>query len=115
VINMLLRIFTAFVIVVSLAASAQAANEELVLRLKQLGKAVDDVAINISKAETDADAELLANVTRQAFANGLSGERPEIVLEGSRGRCSVVITTPGWRLWSQAENGQIVDHGATIN
>ena len=103
------------VVAVLVLASSARANDELVLRLKQLGKAVDDVAINISKAETDADAQLLANVTKQAFANGLSGDRPEIVLEGSRGRCSVVITTPGWRLWSQAENGQIVDHGATIN
>ena len=99
---------------VLLLASSARANEQLVQMLKQLGTAVDDVAINISNAATDADAQLLANVTKQAFANGLSGEKPEIVLEGSRGRCSVVFTTPGWRLWSRAENGAVVDHGATI-
>jgi hypothetical protein len=111
---MLKRMIPAIVAVLFVASSALA-NEQLVQMLKQLGKAVDDVAINISKAQTDADAQLLAKVTKQAFANGLSGEKPNIVLEGSRGRCSVVITTPGWRLWSRAENGQIVDHGATIN
>jgi hypothetical protein len=111
---MLKRLALTVVAVLVLATSVRA-NEQLVQMLKQLGKAVDDVAINISKAETDADAELLANVTKQAFATGLSGEKPEIVLEASRGRCSVVITTPGWRLWSRAENGQIVDHGATIH
>ena len=111
---MLKRLALTVVAVLVLATSVRA-NEQLVQMLKQLGKAVDDVAINISKAETDADAELLAKVTKQAFATGLSGERPNIVLEGSRGRCSVVITTPGWRLWSQAENGQIIDHGAKIH
>ena len=111
---MLKRLALTVVAVLVLASSVRA-NEQLVQMLKQLGKAVDDVAINISKAQTDADAQLLAKVTKQAFANGLSGEKPNIVLEGSRGRCSVVITTPGWRLWSHAENGQIVDHGATIN
>jgi len=111
----MLKCLALSVVAVLVLASSARANDELVLRLKQLGKAVDDVAINISNAQTDADAELLANVTKQAFANGLSGERPDIVLEGSRGRCSVVITTPSWRLWSRAENGQIVGHGATIN
>ena len=108
------RVFLTVIVLLTLAGSAHA-NEQLVQMLKQLGKAVDDVAINISNAETDADAQLLAQVTKQAFANGLSGEKPEIVLEGSRGRCSVVITTPGWRLWSQAQNGKIIDHGAKIN
>jgi hypothetical protein len=83
--------------------------------LKQLGKAVDDVAINISKTETDEDAQLLAQVTKQAFANGLSGAKPQIDIESSRGNCSVVITTSEWRLWSQAQNGKIIDHGAKIN
>ncbi len=111
---MLKRIVLAVVAVLVLASSVRA-NDQLVQLLKQLGKAVDDVAINISKTDTDEDAQLLAQVTKQAFANGLSGEKPEIVLEGSRGRCKVVITTPGWQLWSQAQNGKIIDHGAKIN
>ena len=111
---MLKRIVLAVVAVLVLASSAHA-NEQLVQTLKQLGRAVDDVAINISKAETDADAHLLAQVTKQAFANGLDAAKPDIVIESSLGNCSVVITTSEWRLWSQAQNGKIIDHGAKIN
>jgi hypothetical protein len=108
------RMALAIVMVLSVVCSARA-NEQLVQTLKQLGKAVDDVAINISNAETDADAELLAQVTKQAFANGLDAAKPEIEIKASKGNCSVMITTPEWRLWSQAENGKIIDHGAKIN
>lgn len=104
----------AIAIVLSAVCSVHA-NEQLVQMLKQLGQAVDDVAINISNAETDADAELLAQVTKQAFATGLDAVKPEIVIESSLGNCSVVITTSEWRLWSQAQNGKIIDHGAKIN
>ena len=45
--------------------NSAAANDQLIAALKMLGKAVDDMSANISKAESDADAELLANVTRQ--------------------------------------------------
>ena len=108
------RILLVVVVLLTLASSVRA-NEQLVQVLKQLGKAVDDMAINISKAESDADAELLAQVTKQAFANGLDAAKPEIEIKASSGNCSVLITTSEWQLWSQAQNGKIIDHGAKIN
>ena len=105
------RTILSVVAVLAFASSARA-DEQLVQSLKMLGKAVDDMAINISKAESDADAQLLAQVTQQTFATQLGGDpKPEV----SRGNCSVLITTPAWKLWSRAENGAIVDHGAKIN
>ena len=112
---MVKRTILAVVAVLAFASSARA-DEQLVQSLKMLGKAVDDMAINISKAESDADAQLLAQVTQQTFATQLGGDpKPEVVINASRGNCSVLITTPAWKLWSRAENGTIVDHGAKIN
>lgn len=112
---MLKKSALALVATLILVCSAQA-DEQLVQDLKHLGKAVDDMAVNISKADTDADAQLLAQVTQQTFATHLGGNpKPEVVITASRGQCNVLITTPLWRLWSQAQNGQIVDHGAKIN
>ena len=96
-------------------AGPAAANEKLVAALKTLGTAVDDMSANISKAESDADAELLAKVTREALDNGLKQERPTIDIAASRGFCRVTIETAGWRLWSEAREGKVVDHGATIH
>jgi len=113
---MLKRIVVSVATILALASSAHAANEQLVQSLKQLGQAVDNMAINISKAESDSDAEMLARVTQQTFATQLGGNpKPDVVVTASRGRCSVTITTPQWKLWSQAEHGRIVDHGATIH
>jgi hypothetical protein len=91
------------------------ANDKLIATLKTLGKAVDDMSANISKAESDADAEMLAKVTEQALDNGLKQDRPTITIKASRGFCRVTIETAGWRLWSEASGGQIVDHGAAIH
>jgi hypothetical protein len=112
---MLRRTILSVVAVLVLASSARA-DEQLVQQLKMLGKAVDDMSINISKAESDADAQTLAQVTQQTFASQLGGDpKPEVVITASRGNCSVLITTPAWNLWSRAENGAIIDHGAKIN
>jgi hypothetical protein len=73
------------------------------------------MSANISKAETDADAQLLAKVTRETLAGGLKEDRPTIDIQASRGFCRVTIETPAWRLWSEARAGKIVDHGATIH
>ena len=83
-------------------AGAAGASEQLVAELKTLGSAVDDMSANISTADSDADAELLARVTRETLINA------------SRGYCRVNIETSGWRLWSEARDGKVVDHGATI-
>ncbi len=102
------------VVAVLLMAGPATANDKLVAALKTLGKAVDDMSANISKAESDADAELLARVTREALDGGLKQDRPTITIHASRGFCRVTIETPGWRLWSEARAGQVVDHGAKI-
>jgi hypothetical protein len=112
---MILRSVTALVMMLVIAGAAQAVDQELVLRLKQLGNAVDDVVMNIANAESDADAQLLANVTQQTFASGLAGDRPAIVIDARQGYCKLEITTPAWRLWSEARDGQVVDHGAKIH
>jgi hypothetical protein len=96
-------------------AGQAAANDQLIAVLKTLGKAVDNMSANISKAESDADAELLANVTRQALFNGLQVDRPKIEIKASAGFCRVTIETPAWNLWSEARAGKITDHGATIH
>jgi hypothetical protein len=108
------RLAMAVVAGLAFGSAAMAANQELVSKLKTLGKAVDDMSANISKAESDADAELLARVTREALDNGMKQYRPTIVIEASRGFCRVTIETPEWRLWSEAREGKIVDHGAKI-
>jgi hypothetical protein len=103
------------VVVAVLGASRQAvANEQLKSALKTLGHAVDDMTANISKAETSADAEMLANVTRQALDNGLKQDKPTIKISTNAGQCRVTISTATWKLWSEAKKGKIVDHGATI-
>jgi len=98
-----------------LAASASAADPQLVLKLKELGKAVDNVTINISNAESDADAQLIAKVTQETFANNMTFESPDISIQASKGNCLFTIKTAEWQLWSQAQNGKIVNHGAKIN
>ena len=45
----------------------------------------------------------------------LSADKPEITIQASQGNCSVEIKTAQWHLWSQAQNGKIVNHGAKIN
>jgi hypothetical protein len=103
-------------IVAILVFAAQAtANDQLIATLKTLGKAVDDMSANISKATTDADAELLASVTRQALDNGLKQDRPTIVIKATAGHCRVTIETPAWKLWSEAQAGKITSHGAAIH
>ncbi len=59
------RIAAAVVAALVFAGQVEA-NDKLVASLKTLGKAVDNMSANISKAESDTDAELLANATRQA-------------------------------------------------
>jgi hypothetical protein len=97
-----------------LAGSATAADQQLVAAMKQLGNAVDDMSANISNATSDADAQLLANVTRQALDGGLKQDRPTITIKAAAGFCRVTIETPKWKLWSEAQAGKIVSHGATI-
>jgi hypothetical protein len=97
-----------------LSSASAAADPELISKLKTLGKAVDDMSAHISTAASDADAELLAKVTREAFAKGLTQDRPTIVIEARSGFCRVTIDTPAWRLWSEGREGKIVDHGAKI-
>jgi hypothetical protein len=96
-------------------ASHASANDQLIAQLKTLGKAVDDMSANISKATTDADAELLASVTRQALDNGLKQDRPTIVIKATAGNCHVTIETPAWNLWSEAQVGKVTGHGAKIH
>jgi len=112
---MVLRALSTFVAVLLLAVSAQAADPQLVLKLKELGKAVDNVTINISNAESDADAQLIAKVTQETFANNMTFESPDISIQASKGYCLFTIKTAEWQLWSQAQNGKIVNHGAKIN
>jgi hypothetical protein len=103
------------VVAMMMFASTAAANDQLIAHLKALGKGVDDMTANMSKATTDADAELLASVTRQALDKGLKEDRPTIVIKASAGHCRVTIDTPAWKLWSEAKAGKITNHGATIN
>jgi hypothetical protein len=91
------------------------ADQELIAGLKKLGKAVDEMSANISSAQTDADAEMLAKITRQALNQGLNGAEPAIDVKSSRGFCRVTIEAPQWTLWSEARDGKVVNHGATIH
>jgi hypothetical protein len=97
-----------------LAGTATAADEKLVAALKTLGNAVDNMAANISNAKTDADAALLAKVTREALDKGLTQDKPAIAIGAMAGYCKVTIRTQQWMLWSEARDGAIVDHGAKI-
>ena len=108
------RILTAILATLVFAAQA-AANEQLIATLKTLGKAVDEMSANISKAASDADAELLANATRQALDNGNAHDRPKIEVKARAGYCRVTMETPVWKLWSEAQAGKITSHGATIH
>jgi len=109
------RLALAVATVLLLAGTTSAANDQLVAALKKLGKAVDDMSANISTAATDADAQLLANVTRQALDNGLKQDRPKITITASAKYCRVLIETPQWKLWSEAHAGKVTDHGASIH
>ena len=112
---MVTRTLTAFVVLLALSNIAHAANAELVEKLKQLGSAVDNLSIFISTAETDADAEQMAVAIKQTFEQGLSADKPEIVIQARQGYCSVTIETLGWQLWSEAQGGTIINHGAKIH
>lgn len=103
------------VAVALLLAGPAVADEQLIAAISTLGNAVDDMSRNISNAQSDADAELLASVTRQALDSGLTMDRPTITINASRGFCRVELVTPGWHLWSEARAGKIVDHGAKIH
>jgi hypothetical protein len=109
------RVVLAVVTFLALATSVRA-DEQLVQELKHMGEAVDNMSIYISKATSDADAAAIAQAVQQTFAANLGGNpKPQVAITASAGQCSVLITTPLWRLWSQAQNGKIIDHGATIN
>ena len=111
-----MRLRIAIALVAALVFSGQAmANQQLITLLKQLGKAVDDMSANISTAESDADAQLLAKVTRQTLDGGLTQFRPTIEIKAATGYCLVTIETPEWKLWSECKSGKVVDHGATIH
>jgi hypothetical protein len=105
----------AILVVLTLAGAALANNDQLVLKLQELGKGVDAMSANISTATTDADAQTLVNVTQQTLSMHLGSQQQTVAIEGRAGYCRVEIVGPNWRLWSQAENGKIVDHGATIS
>jgi hypothetical protein len=109
------RITMAVAAVLFVLAGTAGANEELITGLKTLGKGVDDMSGNISRAQNDEDAELLAKVTRQALDTGLRQDGLAIDIQASGGFCRVTIETPQWTLWSEAHEGTVVDHGATIH
>lgn len=112
---MLKHLIITFVAVVALASTAHA-DDQLVQDLKHMGEAVDSMSIFISKATSDADAAVIAQAVQQTFAANLSGNpKPQVAITASAGHCDVLITAPAWRLWSRAENGKVVDHGAKIN
>lgn len=102
------------VVAVLLLAAPATADDQLIATIKALGKAVDDMSANISKATTDADAATLARVTREALDNGLKQDKPVIAIGAAAGYCKVSISTTQWTLWSEAQDGKIVDHGAKI-
>ena len=108
------RMATVIVAMLVFAAHA-AANDQLIATLKTLGKAVDDMSANISKAASDADAEVLASATRQALDKGITHDRPKIEVKARAGYCRITIETPGWKLWSESQAGKVTSHGATIH
>jgi len=112
---MRLRVVAALLLLVAGGSVCAGANDQLVAAMKQLGKAVDQMSANISTAKTDADAQLLASVTRQALDNGLKQDRPKITIGATANYCHVLIETPKWKLWSEARAGKIIDHGAAIH
>lgn len=112
---MVLRVASAIVALAMFAATAHAADPQLVLKLQELGKAVDSVTINISNAGSDADAQLLAKVTQETFVKHMTDDSPDISIQASQGNCTFTIRTSQWQLWSQAQNGRIVSHGAKID
>lgn len=112
---MMSRISSAILALFLFATVSHAADPQLVLKLKELGKAVDNVTINISNAESDADAQLIAKVTQDTFAKNMTFESPDISIQASKGNCLFTMKTAEWQLWSQAQNGKIVNHGAKIN
>lgn len=101
--------------VVFLAMNAAAANDQLVAALKTLGKAVDNMSVNLSNTETHEEAELIANATRQTLANGLKYDGLKVDVKATPGFCRVTLETPAWILWSESQSGRIIDHGATIH
>jgi len=107
--------FCAAILTVLVLANSAAANEQLITALRTLGKAVDDMSANMSRAETDEVAELMANATRQTLAHGLKYDGLKVEVTATAGFCRVTLETPGWVLWSEAKSGKIVDHGATIH
>jgi len=111
---MRLRTLTAVVAILAFTTTA-AADDLLLSKLKTLGKAVDDISVNISKAPTDQVAETLAKVTRETLDNGLKQDRPTIVIKANAGHCRVTIETAAWNMWSESDAGNIVDHGAKIH
>jgi hypothetical protein len=113
---MLSQIASVATLLLLLAVSAHAANPQLVQELKTLGQAADNLSVHISKATSDADAATIAGAVQQTFAANLNwNPKPQVAVTASAGKCEILITSPGWRLWSRAENGQLVDHGANIH
>jgi hypothetical protein len=113
---MVSRISSVMFVLLVFVVSVRAADPQLVQDLKNLGQAVDNMSIHISKSTSDAEAAQIAQAVQQTFAANLSGNpKPQVAFTASAGRCDVLITAPAWRLWSRAENGQVVDHGAKIN
>ena len=106
---------TAAIVIVLFFAASSAANDQLIAALKQTGKAVDNMTAAISQVKSDAEAETVAGAVRQALDNGLKQDHPTIVVKASAGFCRVTIETPGWKLWSEAHDGKISDHGATVH
>lgn len=111
---MVRRVLVAFAILLVLATTAQAANPQLVIKLQELGKAVDTMSAHISTAASDTEAQQMAVAVKQAFANGLSADKPDITIDATQGSCTVTIKTREWELWSQAQSGNVVNHGAKI-
>jgi hypothetical protein len=105
----------ALILVTALMWATPAVADDQLIGVKTLGKAVDDMSANMSKAESDSDSEILARVTRQALENGLKEDRPTIDITASAGYCKVSISTPQWDLWSEARGGKIINHGAKIH
>ena len=106
---------TMLIIVAAFAvASSVHANDQLVDALKKLGNIVDQMAIVVSEIETDSDAEFLAQVIKQRLQQTLQLGPSAIQVSATRGSCSILIQAPHWQLWSLADNGKIIDHGAKI-
>lgn len=114
-----MRLRVAIAVVMALvfagAASADEQQDQLIAQLRTLGKAVDDMSMNISKATTDTDAQVLATATREALDKGLAQDQPKVDVKASAGFCRVSIVAPNWKLWSESHKGKIADHGATVH